>query len=464
MSFHAIILAAGRGTRMRSSLAKVLHPVLGQPMVAWVVDAARRAGAAGVTVVVGHQGAEVASYLQGRYADVTIAWQHETLGTGHAAQIAVSASPTLEGPVALLCGDVPNLPADVLASLVQAHESAQALVSVVTASLSDPSGYGRIVRDDQGRATRIVEEKDASPEERALREVNTGTYVMDAAFLRTNLARLDRNNAQGEMYLTDVVAMAAEEGRLATWAADRFDVFQGVNDRAQLAAAEDVARSTIVSAWMREGVTFCLPTTVRIGPAVRLAPDVTIEGGVTLLGDTQIGEGTTVEQGARLHDTSVGARAHIKAYTVAHEAELGDAVHVGPFVHLRPGTRLDAGVRLGNFVETKKAHFGPGAKANHLSYIGDAEIGAGTNIGAGTITCNYDGVNKHKTVLGEGVFIGSDTQLVAPVTVGDGAYVAAGTTVTKDVPPSALAISRVPQRHIENWVERKSAKRDDRSS
>ncbi len=457
---QVIILAAGQGTRMKSGTPKVLHRVAGRALVAWPLELARGLRAAKIFVVLGHQIDLVRAALDARFADAyQIVHQAEQRGTGHAVAQALPAlhGAPAESRVLILCGDVPLTPRAVLDALLAAQGDAP--LALVTTKPRDPTGYGRVVRSRaDGKLSRIVEHRDASPEEREIGEVNAGIYVVNLGFLRTAVAQLTPTNAQGELYLTDVVAHAAAAGDVPTVSAEPDDV-AGVNDRVELARLDGVARRRIAEAHMRAGVTISAPETVTIEADVILARDVEIAAGVALRGRTRVGEGTRIDCGCVVTDSEIGAHAFLKPYSVLTGSQVGARAQLGPFAHCRPGTILDEDVHVGNFVETKKAHLGAGAKANHLAYLGDAEIGARVNVGAGTITCNYDGEHKHMTVIDEGVFIGSDTQLVAPVHVGKGAYIGAGTTVTKDVPAGALAVSRAPQKNIEGYAERKKTKR-----
>ncbi|TVR02363.1 MAG: UDP-N-acetylglucosamine diphosphorylase/glucosamine-1-phosphate N-acetyltransferase [Deltaproteobacteria bacterium] len=464
MRLMAVVLAAGAGTRMKSDLPKVLHPVAGLPMACWAVERALASGADRVAVVLKHGRELVEPALASRYADnprVVFCTQGPLDGTAGAVLAAREHFHDFAGSVAILYGDVPNLPQEVLDGLIRLHADAGCPMTLVTAHDPSPNRYGRIVRDADGRPLRIVEFADASAEERALQEVNVGLYLVEAAFLDRALDRIDDSNEQQEFYLTDLVAIAAAEGTpAAALVAPDIAPLHGVNRRSELARAEAWAQARLRERWMDEGVTFLAPDSVRLEVDVQLSRDVEIAGGVSLLGRTRVGSGTRIEPGCHLRDTTVGDAVTLRAGVYAEETAIGDHCAIGPWVHLRPGTQLEEGVRIGNFVETKQAVFGPGAKASHLSYIGDADVGAGANVGAGTITCNYDGQRKHRTVIGRGAFIGSDTQLVAPVTVGDGAYVGAGTTVTEDVPEGALALSRCRQRNIDGWAERKRERAD----
>ncbi len=457
----AVVLAAGEGTRMMSVHAKVLHEISGRPLVEHVVRAALAAGACPVVVVVGVQGdlvrARVERALPG--APLRFVEQTERRGTADAVRRAVPALSDFQGTALILCGDVPALPAEAVAALANEHLGAKAALTVLTAMLADPQGYGRIVRGKDGRIRAIVEERDANATQRRIREINTGTYCADWPVLVEALAEIKPDNAQQEYYLTDAVRLLlARRRRVHAVVHDMADEALGVNSRRQLALLQRAMNERVLGRLMDSGVTVIDPASTWVHDTVTVGSDTVLHPGVTLEGSTTIGRGCVVRSGARLTDCRLGDAVEIKEYTIAAESSVGDGSAVGPFAHLRPGTALGAQCKVGNFVETKKAVFGEGSKASHLSYIGDAELGRDVNIGAGTITCNYDGVFKNKTVLGDGVFIGSDTQLVAPVTVGAGAYVGAGTTVTQDVPADALAITRVDQRNIEGWAEKRREK------
>ncbi len=449
----AVVLAAGKGTRMRSERAKVLHPMLGRPLLAYPLDACRAAGVGRVVVVVGHQAEAVERALSA--PDVTFALQAEQRGTGHAVLCAAGALEGFEGTALILCGDVPLIRPGTLRALVDAHRKAGALLTVLTMEPPDPSGYGRVVRDPSGRPARIVEEADASPEERAVREVNTGTYAAELPWLFRVLETVGSDNRQGEMYLTDALEAAAREGRAASVLLEDPDEVMGVNSRTHLARAAAVLRERINREWMEAGVTLEDPATTWIEPGVTLEPDVTVGPGCRLAGSTRVYRGTIIHTGCVITDSEIGPGCLLKPYCVLTEARLEEGAQVGPFAHLRPGAVMEPGARVGNFVEMKKTVLGRGSKANHLTYLGDTTVGEGANIGAGTITCNYDGVNKHPTRIGNGAFIGSNSSLVAPVTVGDEATVAAGSTITKDVPDGALGVGRGKQRNVEGWARRK---------
>jgi bifunctional UDP-N-acetylglucosamine pyrophosphorylase/glucosamine-1-phosphate N-acetyltransferase len=453
-----IILAAGQGTRMKSKTVKVLHRAAGRRIIEYVLDLASEVGERPPVVVVGHQRDDVQKAIGER---VRFAIQEEQKGTGHAVLMAAEILER-EGArgkrVLILSGDVPLTRPATLRQLVDQHEAERNALTLLTMKLDDPAMYGRVIRSDDGAVERIVEMRDASPEERSISEVNAGVYVFDAEHLFDNLRGLSTDNAQGEYYLTDLIAILRSRGERigAVIAADPSEAL-GVNSRADLAVVEGEIQRRVVQNLMSEGVTFRNPNTVVIDSTVSIGNDSVIYPFVTIEGTTKIGSGCVIEPGVHLINVTVGENVHLKTGTVAEDAVIEDDAAVGPYAHLRPGTHLGRHVKVGNFVETKKARFGDGAKASHLSYIGDAEIGADVNIGAGTITCNYDGVNKNKTVLEDGVFIGSDTQLVAPVRVGKGAYVGAGSTITKDVPADALALSRVPQRVVEGWAAKRRA-------
>ena len=454
-NLDVIIMAAGQGTRMKSATIKILHTAAGRPIIDYVLDLAAEIGTRPPIMVVGHQREAVQQAVGGR---ARYAVQEEQKGTGHAVLQAV---PLLDGArhVLILSGDVPLTRPETLRRLLDEHEQSQNALTLLTMKLDDPAMYGRIVRDSGGAVARIVEAKDASDDEKRINEVNAGIYVFDGRYLIDNLRNLSTSNAQGEYYLTDLLGVLRGAGKRvgAVVAGDPIEAL-GVNSRADLASVEGEIQRRVVTALMNDGVTFRNPATVVIDSTVTIGNDTVVYPFVTIEGKTTIGSRCVIEPGVHLVDVQVGDDVHLKTGTVAEDAVIANEATVGPYAHLRPGSRLGRHVKVGNFVETKKAVFGDGAKASHLSYIGDAEVGADANIGAGTITCNYDGVNKHRTIIEDGAFIGSDTQLVAPVRVGKGAYVGAGSTITKDVPPGALAMSRTPQRVIEGWVARKKKK------
>lgn len=454
-----IILAAGQGTRMRSSRPKVLHEILGRPLVGHVVAAAQGSGAQHVVVVTGFGRDQVSSYLDRAWPDVITTVQEEQNGTGHAVnvtltQLAERGVAVSGGPVLVLNGDTPLLTSDTLLRLSAAHQAQDAAVTVLSALVDDPTGYGRIIRDVDNRVVANVEHADADDETRRVNEINSGMYAFDPDFLSTGLSQVGSHNAQGEQYLPDLIALACEDGLIVS-AIPAMDVqeIEGVNNRKQLAACGKVLQRRINDTWMVEGVTMTDPDTTYIDASVELQPDVVLEPGVILRGATEIASGAVVGPDCTLIDTEVDADAHVNR-THAELAVIGPRAEVGPYTKLRPGTKLAADAKAGSFVEIKNADIGPGAKVPHLSYVGDATVGARTNIGAATVFVNYDGVAKHHTDVGEDVRIGSDTMLVAPVTIGDGAYTAAGSVITEDVPPGGLGIGRGRQHNIDDWVTR----------
>ncbi|MCE9669445.1 bifunctional UDP-N-acetylglucosamine diphosphorylase/glucosamine-1-phosphate N-acetyltransferase GlmU [Myxococcus stipitatus] len=458
-ALSAVVLCAGKGTRMKSEKAKVLHAILGKPLCAYPLKRALELGASHVVPVVGHQAESVEKSIRAHFPDAPLrfALQKEQRGTADAVRSAEEALKGFSGRVLILYGDVPLLRRETLEALLAAHDRAGGKLALVSTVLEDPTGYGRILREG-GRVVRVVEQKDATAEQRAIRECNAGIYSVDADFLWMALAEIKPNNAQGEFYLTDLVELASREGPVGTVEADATET-AGVNDRVELAARAKVLQRRINQAHMRAGVTLADPDTTFIDEDVVIGADTEVGPGVVLAAGTVVGRDVVIGPGCVVTASTVADGTTLKSYSVLEEARVGERNVIGPFSRLRPGTELAEDVHLGNFVETKKARIGKGSKANHLTYLGDAKVGAGCNIGAGTITCNYDGVNKSVTELGDGVFIGSDTQLVAPVTVGDGAYVGAGTTVTKNVPPGSLAVSRAPQVTKEGWVAAKKARR-----
>ena len=457
----AVVLAAGQGTRMKSALPKVMHAVCGRPIVHYGVQAALDAGCDRVIVVVGHGREVVEAYLALAFpgGKVVTALQERQLGTGDAARAGLSRVGADAGQVLVVSGDVPLVSgSDLRAVCAPLAANAAAGLVVATCVADDPTGYGRILRRpgepaEPGAVIAIREHRDlATEEERAVREINAGIYAVDIALLRDALGAMQPDNAQGELYLTDIVAFASRAGRPIATVTLGEDVLAGINDREQLAQVDRLMQARIVKAWRVAGVT--VRDGARIEAGVTLEPDAVVEGGVVLRGATRIGRGAVIDVGCVLTSVDVGEGATLKPYTVAHGSRVGARAQVGPFAHLRPESDLGEEAHIGNFVETKKTRMGKGAKANHLAYLGDGVIGAGANVGAGTIFCNYDGFQKHTTTIGAGAFIGSDSQLVAPVTVGEGAYVATGTTVTRDVPGGALAIGRVRQDNKEGYAAR----------
>ena len=452
----AIVLAAGQGKRMKSALPKVMHTVAGLPMVHFVVQAALDAGCSEVVVVVGHGRQHVEAYLKSAFARMRVhtAIQEQQRGTGDAASVGLRAVDAQATRVVVMYGDVPLIRgADLVAVMHPLDEVNQApCLSIATCVVDDPTGYGRVLRED-GHIVRIREERDVRDAgERATREINAGIYASTFAQLRDGLSSLAPDNAQGELYLPDVVAFASNAKCRIVSVQLGADVLAGANDRAQLAEIEQTMHDRIVRRWRLAGVT--VRDGARIDAGVTLEADATVESGVVLRGTTRIGQGAMVDVGCVVTNTVVGEQAVLKAYCVATDSRIGPRAQVGPFAHLRPESDLGEEAHVGNFVETKKTKMGRGAKANHLSYLGDGDIGPGVNVGAGTIFCNYDGFGKHRTTIEEGAFIGSDSQLVAPVSVGAHAYVATGTTVTRDVPADALAIGRVRQENKAGYAAR----------
>ncbi len=456
----AIVLAAGLGTRMRSSRAKVLHELGGKPMIAYPLAALRALEVDPIVVIVGHQEEEVRRACAP--FGVQFARQVEQKGTGHAVRMAAPLLKGFEGDLLLVNGDLPFLADTSYRALVKAHVKARAAVSLLTARVARPFGFGRIVRED-GRVVGIVEEKDASEAQRLIDEVNVGLYCADASFLFPALKRLQPNNAQGEYYLTDVIAMARQRGLPIASAEGHESEGAQVSTMADLADREAELRQRINRQWMLAGVTLIDPATTYIGPDVVIGADTVIGPNVILRGRTRIGRQCRLDGTALLTDTTVADGVHVKFGVVATEATIGAAAQIGPFAQLRPGTDLGENVHIGNFVETKQARLGRGTKANHLAYLGDAEIGSETNIGAGTITCNYDGFRKHRTVIGDRVQVGSDTTLVAPLRVGDDAYIATASTVRKDVAEGVLFFNVRRDMERPGWVESRRRQERERS-
>jgi bifunctional UDP-N-acetylglucosamine pyrophosphorylase / glucosamine-1-phosphate N-acetyltransferase len=449
-----IVLAAGEGTRMKSRIPKVLHPLAGRSLLGHALAAAGELGPQHLVVVAGHGRDQVSAEAARHAPGVCVVVQDRLAGTGHAVRMATEALGIMPGIVVVTYADMPLLRAQTLAALVREHAAAGNAVTVLTARADDPAGYGRIVRDESGALAEIVEEADATPAQRGIDEINSGCYAFDGELLADAVKRIATGNAQGQEYLTDVVAIMRGDGHRAgtVLAADPAEI-QGVNDRVQLAAARRAYNDRLLEQWMRDGVTIVDPATTWIDADVKIGQDTEIRPGTQLEGRTAVGEGATIGPGCQLRDTVVADGASV-FYAVCVQAEIGPDATVGPYAYLRPGTRIGAGAHIGCHVELKNAVVGAGAKVPHLSYVGDAEIGEHANIGAATIFANYDGVAKHHTKVGAHVFTGSDTTLVAPVTVGDGAYTAAGSVITEDVPPGALGIARGRQHNSEGWVER----------
>ncbi|WP_183095305.1 bifunctional UDP-N-acetylglucosamine diphosphorylase/glucosamine-1-phosphate N-acetyltransferase GlmU [Nocardioides stalactiti] len=455
-----IVLAAGGGTRMKSKTMKVLHPIGGRSMIGHVLAAVGGLEPTRVCAVVGHQREQVGPHILESLPDAVLAVQEEQLGTGHAVRIALEALAAEQaaadnGTVLIAYGDTPLLEGRTLRWFAAEHEAAQAAVSILSGVVEAPKGYGRIVRDDEGDVLAIVEENDASEVQREIREINSGILAFDAGFLAEAILRVGNDNAKGEYYLTDTVQLARDAGLTVTaFPVDDVAQTEGANDRAQLADLGRELNRRIVTRWMRDGVTVMDPATTWIDADVVLAPDVTILPGTQLLGTTVVAEDAVIGPDTTLEDCEIGAGARV-VRTHGQLAVVGDGATVGPFSYLRPGTILGERGKIGAFVETKNARIGEGAKVPHLSYVGDAEIGEGTNIGAGTIFANYDGVNKHRTTVGRHARTASNNTFVAPVTIGDGAGTGAGTVVRRDVPPGALAVNVGQQRNLEGWAQEK---------
>ncbi len=458
-SITVIVLAAGGGTRMKSKTMKVLHPLAGRSMIGHVLEAVSAVEPHRVVAVVGNQREQVGPHIQELLPDAVLAVQETQDGTGHAVRIAWEALDPSDrtGTVLVAYGDTPLLEGESLRTFAEDHLAAQRAVSILSGIVENPFGYGRVLRDESGAVTGIVEQKDASLEQAAVNEINSGILAFDAEFLDAALPRLSNDNANGEYYLTDTVALAREDGLLVgAFAIDDVLQTEGANDRVQLAALAKEKNRRILARWMKAGVTVIDPDTTWIDVDVRIDPDVTILPGVQLLGATVVGEDAVIGPDSTLKDVEVGPAARV-VRTHAELAVIGPAANVGPFSYLRPGTELGSGSKIGGFVETKNAKIGDGAKVPHLSYVGDAEIGEGTNIGAGTIFANYDGVDKHRTMIGRHARTASNNTFVAPVHIGDGAGTGAGAVIREDVPAGALAVSAGPQRNLEGWTLRRRA-------
>ncbi|MDA1306292.1 MAG: bifunctional UDP-N-acetylglucosamine diphosphorylase/glucosamine-1-phosphate N-acetyltransferase GlmU [Acidobacteria bacterium] len=456
---HVVILAAGKGTRMKSTLPKVLHPLAGRPLIEHVLRTVDQLKVASTTLVIGHGGDQVRSALAGR-PDLQFVVQSPQLGTGHALLQAEPVLKDKKGTVLLLYADVPLLEPATLSRLLETHRSSRAAITVLTAELDDPYGYGRIVRDAAGTIARIVEERDASAAQQAIQEINSGIYTLSMASLFDHLQGLATDNAQGEYYLTDLVSMYRRKDlRVETLCIDSAAELRGVNSRVDLAELSVVMRQRKNRSLMVAGVTLEDPSTTYVDMDVTVGPDSVIGPAVRLQGTTIIGDRCQIHAGARLTNAKVDNDVVVLDYSIIVDSQIGAGASVGPMAHIRPDSVVGPKARVGNFVELKKTTLGHGSKANHLAYIGDATVGDGVNLGAGTITCNYDGEKKHKTTIGDGVFIGSDSQLIAPVTIGRDAYVGAGSTITNDVPEGALAIGRGKQVNKDGWATKRAAAR-----
>jgi bifunctional UDP-N-acetylglucosamine pyrophosphorylase / glucosamine-1-phosphate N-acetyltransferase len=453
---HVVIMAAGKGTRMKSARPKVLHNVAGKPMITRVLTSAQSLSPRTTTIVVGHMKELLRHGLDG-YPDLAYVTQEPQLGTGHALLQTAALLERKTGIVLLLSGDVPLLKSHTLAGLVQKHVESKVAATVLTALVDQPYGYGRIARL-KGRITRIVEERDASPAQRKIREINSGVYAFSIGPLFESLRGLATGNAQGEYYLTDLVSTYRRR-RLGveTVVVDDPNEIRGINSRSELAEASRIVRQKKNEELMAAGVTVEDPATTYVDDDVVVGADTVLHPGVHLEGKTQIGQACEIHSGVRIINSTLGDRVTVQNHCVINSGRLATGVTIGPFAHVRPDTELGESVHIGNFVELKKAVLGKGTKAGHLAYIGDAVVGENVNIGAGTITCNYDGKHKHLTTIEDGVFVGTDSQLVAPVTIRKGAYIGSGTTIRENVPAGALAVSAGKQRNIEGWVDKKKA-------
>jgi len=453
---YAVILAAGQGTRMKSKLYKVLHPVCGKPMVQHVVDQIKKLNIQEMVTIIGH-GAEMVQAQLGESSHYAL--QEKQLGTAHAVMQAQGLLEGKDGVTIVVCGDTPLIKAETMESLFKHHEELAAKATILTARIDDPTGYGRIIRNENGLVEKIVEHKDASEAEREINEINTGTYCFDNHALFEALRNVSNDNVQGEYYLPDVIEILKKQGEVVTaFQTNEFEETLGVNDRVALAEAERIMRKRTNEAQMRNGVTIIDPINTYIGTDVEIGQDTVIYPGTIIKGETTIGAECLIGPNSEIDTCKIGNETVIRQ-SAAHNSSIGSHVNIGPFAHIRPDSNISDDVKIGNFVEIKKAVFGKGSKASHLSYIGDAEVGSDVNIGCGSITVNYDGKNKYLTKIEDGVFIGCNSNLVAPVTIGKGAYVAAGSTITKNVPGEALSIARAKQVNKENYVQKLNLKK-----
>lgn len=448
---YAVILAAGQGTRMKSKLYKVLHPVCGKPMVQHVIDQVNELTIEQIVTIIGH-GAELVKDQLGDACEYAL--QEQQLGTAHAVMQAESFLADKFGTTLVICGDTPLIKAETMAALIKQHEEMNAKATVLTATTESPTGYGRVVRNHEGLVEKIVEHKDATETERKIKEINTGTYCFDNQALFQALKNVSNENVQGEYYLPDVIEILKNQGEAVTaYQTDDFEETLGVNDRVALSQAEGILKRRINEYHMRNGVSIIDPGTTYIDIDVTIGQDTVIYPGTMIKGNSTIGENCTIGPNSEIKDCEIGNETVIRQ-SVAHDSKIGSEVNIGPFAHIRPRSDIADEVKIGNFVEIKKAVFGKGSKASHLSYIGDAEVGENVNIGCGSITVNYDGKNKYLTKIEDGVFVGCNSNLVAPVTIGKGAYVAAGSTITEDVPAQSLSIARARQVNKENYVDK----------
>jgi len=461
----AIILAAGLGKRMKSDTPKVLHPVAGRPMLFYPVQVIKNLGLKKAIIIVGHKAEKVMEILDSELrtpnSELKFVKQEPQLGTGHAVLCAENVLKAWKGDILILSGDVPLITKQTILGLLDLHAKKKAAISFISTVIADPSGYGRVLRDENNSVKRIVEDKDSSIEEKAINEINTGIYCINAQFLFSGLKNIKRENAQGEYYLPDLIEMAAKaKQKVACLTHINPAEVMGINNRIELAQANGVMRERINNELMLSGVSLIDPETTYIHYGVKIGKDTTIYPNVFLEGNTNIGKGCLIEQGCMIQNSHIGDGSKIKSNSVIESSEIGGQVSIGPFARIRPDSTIGDGARIGNFVEVKKSRIGRGTKANHLSYLGDAIIGKDVNIGAGTITCNYDGVKKHQTIIEDGAFIGSDTQLIAPVKVGKNAYIGSGSTITKNVPPGSLALSRIEQRVVEGWALKRRKRKE----
>ncbi|MED4069662.1 bifunctional UDP-N-acetylglucosamine diphosphorylase/glucosamine-1-phosphate N-acetyltransferase GlmU [Priestia endophytica] len=448
---YAVILAAGQGTRMKSSLYKVLHPVCGKPMVEHVVDQLRTLNLDSIVTIVGHGAEMVKTQLGDRSL---YALQEEQLGTAHAVMQADSVLKDKKGTTIVVCGDTPLITSETIEAVLNYHDQNEAKATILTAHTDNPTGYGRIVRNEEGHVLKIVEHKDATEQEREIGEINTGTYCFDNEFLFSVLSQVSNDNVQGEYYLPDVIEILQSKGeKVLAYQTDDFAETLGVNDRYALSQAEATMRARINKKHMLNGVTIQDPANTYISADAEIGRDTVLLPGVIINGEVSIGERSVIGPHSELKDCQIGEETTIRQ-SVVHDSEVGNKVNIGPFAHIRPQSLIGDEVRVGNFVEIKKATFGKGSKASHLSYIGDAEVGKDVNLGCGSITVNYDGKNKFLTKIEDGAFVGCNSNLIAPVTVGSGAYVAAGSTITDDVPGEALSIARAKQVNKEDYANK----------
>ncbi|MFB0508747.1 MAG: bifunctional UDP-N-acetylglucosamine diphosphorylase/glucosamine-1-phosphate N-acetyltransferase GlmU [Thermodesulfobacteriota bacterium] len=454
-----IILAAGKGTRMKSDLVKVLHPLLGVPMLSYPIELSLNGINSGKTiVVVGYQGERIRAHFTDDR--LTFVDQGDPLGTGHAVLCVEKHLKGFKGTVLILYGDVPSLKEDTLRRFIDFHKGNEGVITVMTTVLEDPTGYGRIVRADEGWVQRIVEDKDTSPDEMSIKEINTGIYCVESPFLFEALKQVRQDNVQGEYYLTDIVAIAnGQKRKVYAFVAEHPAEVVGINTRVDLAKADEIMRSELLTGMMLDGVTIVDPKTTYIDKPVRVGRDTVIYPNCYLQGETIIGERCILEPNTKITDSRIGSDVVIKSFSVITESTIEEGAAIGPFARLRPKTEVKRNARIGNFVEVKKSIIGEGTKANHLTYLGDTTVGKNVNIGAGTITCNYDGEKKYPTVIEDDVFVGSNTELIAPVTLKRGSSVGAGSTITRNVPDGALAISRSKQKNIRGWKQRKAKRK-----